>query len=146
MLEKKIIVIWITRKMQSLFHYKDKVQHHSFVVYRKSSSRCSCETIRNTEIRCNEHNAGKIKILILKHLNYYLVHEFRWFVLSCASTISIKSKILDVYYINTGQPSLITQMNSDLFNLFRNCCIDLQAFIPHAFISIVLLFISILYI
>lgn len=38
---KKLIVIWHTRKIQSSFNYKDKVQHHSFVVYRKSSSRGS---------------------------------------------------------------------------------------------------------
>ena len=47
-------MIWNTRKIQSLFNYKDKIQHHSCVIYRGV---CSCgadyigETIRNSEIR-----------------------------------------------------------------------------------------------
>ena len=75
--------------------------------------------IRNTEIRCNKHNTRKIKILIVNHLNYNLVHDFWWSVLFCASKNSIKGKIPDVYYIKTWQPSLITQMNSDLLNFLE---------------------------
>ena len=47
----KVIIIWNTRKIQSLFNNKDKVKHHSFVIYRGI---CSCsadyigETIRNS--------------------------------------------------------------------------------------------------
>lgn len=128
----------------------DKVQHHSFVVYHKSSS-CGSdyigETIRNTEIRCNKHNTRKIKILIVNHLNYNLVHDFWWFVLFCTSTNSMKGKILDVYYIKTWQPSLITQINSNLLNFLE--------IVLHRFISVLSLaylfqffslFISILYI
>ena len=50
----KLVMIWNTRKIQSLFNYKDKIQHHSCVIYRGV---CSCgadyigETIRNSEIR-----------------------------------------------------------------------------------------------
>ena len=57
----KVTIIWITRKIQSLFNNKDKVKHHSCVIY---SGICSCgadyigETIRNSEIRWNEHSTG----------------------------------------------------------------------------------------
>ena len=50
--------------MQSLFSNKDKVRHHSCVIYRGI---CSCgadyidETIRNYEKRWNEHITGKDK-------------------------------------------------------------------------------------
>ena len=103
--------------------------------------------IRNTEIRCNKHNTRKIKILIVNHLNYNLVHDFWWFVLFCTSTNSMKGKILDVYYIKTWQPSLITQINSNLLNFLE--------IVLHRFISVLSLaylfqffslFISILYI
>ena len=45
-----------------LFNNKDKVKHHSCLVYRGI---CSCgadyigETIRNSEVRWNEHITGK---------------------------------------------------------------------------------------
>ena len=48
----KVIIIWSTRKIQSLFNNNDKVKHHSCVIYRGI---CSCgidyigEAIRNSE-------------------------------------------------------------------------------------------------
>ena len=90
----KVIIIWKTRKIQSLFSNKDKVKHYSCVIY---CGICSCgadyigETIRNSEIRWNEHITGKIKNLnCIKHLNDNFDHEFRWFVLSCASKNCLK--------------------------------------------------------
>ena len=47
------------RKIQSLFNNNNKVKHHSCVIY---CGICSCradhigETIRNSEIRWNEHS------------------------------------------------------------------------------------------
>ena len=85
---------------------------------------CSCgadyigETIRNSEIRWNEHSTGKDKNSdCAKHLNDHFDHEF---VLSCASKNCLKRKILEAYYIKTCQPSLNNQMNSHVLNLFRN--------------------------
>ena len=120
----KVIIIWNTRKMQSLFKNKDKVKHHSCLIYRGI---CSCsadyigETIRNSEIRWNEHITGKDKNSdCVKHLSGHFDHEFRWFVLSRASKNCLKRKILEAYYIKTCQPSLNNQINSDVLNLFRN--------------------------
>ena len=66
--------------MQSLFNKKDKVRYHSCVLYRGI---CSCgadyidETIRNSEIRWNEHITGKHQNSdCLKHLNDNFDHEF----------------------------------------------------------------------
>ena len=88
---------------------------------------CSCgadyigETIRNSEIRWNEHISVKDKNSdCAKHLNNHFDYEFRWFVLSHASKNCLKRKILEAHYIKTCQPSLINQTNSDLLKLFRN--------------------------
>ena len=77
----KVIIIWNTRKIQSLFYNKGKVKHHSCVIYRVI---CSCgadyigETIRNSEIRWNEHISVKDKNSdCVKHLNNHFDHEFR---------------------------------------------------------------------
>ena len=57
----KVIIIWNTQKIQSLFNNKHKIKHHSCV------SICSCgadyigETIRDSEVRWNEHTTGKDK-------------------------------------------------------------------------------------
>ena len=48
----KVIIIWNTRKIQSLFNNKDKVKYHSCVIF---CGICSCgadyigETVRNSE-------------------------------------------------------------------------------------------------
>ena len=85
----KVIIIWYKRKIKSLFNNKDKVKHHSCVVYHGI---CSCsadyigETIRNFEIRWNEHITGNDKNLdCVKHWNDHFEPEFWWFVLSHAS-------------------------------------------------------------
>ena len=88
---------------------------------------CSCaanyigETIRNSEIRWNEHITVKDKYSDrVKHLNSHFDHEFQWFVLSCASNNCLKRKIFEAHYIKTCQSSLINQINSDLLKPFRN--------------------------
>ena len=63
----KVIIIWKTRKIKSLFSNKDKVKHYSCVIY---CGICSCgadyigETIRNSEIRWKNILLEKIKIRI----------------------------------------------------------------------------------
>ena len=69
----KLVIVWNTRKIQSLFNYKDKLHHQS----------CSCgagyigETIRNTEISWKEHSTGRDKNSdCVKHLNNNFNHKF----------------------------------------------------------------------
>ena len=67
----KFNVVWNTRKVQSLFPLKDKVDHYSCVIYRGD---CSCdqnyigETVRNAKIRWNEHEYKNSKSEPAKHL------------------------------------------------------------------------------
>ena len=58
----KVIIIWNDRKVHSLFNEKDKLKHHSWVIY---CGICSCganyigETIGISEIRWIKHITGK---------------------------------------------------------------------------------------
>ena len=110
-------IIWNTRKIQSLFNNKGKVQHLSCVIYKGV---CSCGadyirgTIRNVKIRLNEHESGIDKNSeCFKHPQEYLSHDFLWSVLSIAPRNTSKRKILEAYFIKIMEPSLNSQMNSD---------------------------------
>ena len=127
----------IHEKDSPYFNNNDKVKYHGCAIYRVI---CSCgadylgETIRNSEIRWNEHITVKHKNSdCVKHLNNHFDHEFRWFVLSHASKNSLKRKILEVHYMKTCQPSLINQINGDLLKLFRNA--DLKITVGHGTMS-----------
>ena len=105
----EIIITWNTQKIQSYFNSKDKVKHHSCVMYRGISS-CDAdyigERIRNSKLRWNEHVPRKDKNSDrVKYLKDHFLQDFRWFVLSRASKNCLKRKILEAYYIKTCQPS-----------------------------------------
>ena len=79
------------------------------------------ETIRNSEIRWKEHSTGRDKKSnCVKHLDDNFNLEIQWFVLSRASKSGLKWKISEAYYIKIRQPSLNTQVNSDVSNLYKN--------------------------
>ena len=87
----KFNTVWNTRKIKSLFNYKDKVSHYSCIIYRGI---CSCgadyigETVRNARLRWNEHENGTDKNSeCAKHLNENYNHEFKWSILSLAPKI-----------------------------------------------------------
>ena len=73
--------------MQSLFPIKDKVNQDSCVIYQRD---CSCaqsyigETVRNAEIRWNEHEHKNSKSEPAKHLKWNSTHKFRWTIISKA--------------------------------------------------------------
>ena len=82
----------------------------SYVVYRGV---CSCgaddigETIRNDKIRWSEHESEIDKNSeCFKHLHKHLSHGFHWLVLSIASRIAFKQKLLEAYFIIIMVPSL----------------------------------------
>ena len=58
----KLNVVWNTRKVQSLFALKDKVNPYSCVIYRGDSS-CdqsyTGESVGYAKTRCNEHEDKK---------------------------------------------------------------------------------------
>ena len=91
----KFNFVWNTRKIQSLFPLKDKVQHLSCVIYKGI---CSCgetyvgETIRNCKIRWEEHNDISKNSEPAKHLARSIEHEFSWYVLARAPENTLKEE------------------------------------------------------
>ena len=111
----KLSIVWNTRKIQSLFINKDKVNHCSCAIYRGI---CSCgadyigETVRNAGLRWNEHENGTDKNSeCAKNLNENGNHGFKWSIFSSAPEVSFKRKIIEVYFIKTLNPIL---NNSDI--------------------------------
>ena len=77
--------------------------------------------MRNAQLRWNEHENGTDKNSeCAKHLNENNKHEFKWSILSLAPKISFKGKILEASFIETLNPILNNQLNSEILKLFRN--------------------------
>ena len=92
----KFNIVWNTRKIKSLFNYKDKVSHYSCIIYRGICSYGADyieETVRNARLRWNEHENGTDKNSeCAKHLNKNGDHEFRLSILPLAPKVSFKRK------------------------------------------------------
>ena len=73
----KVIIIWNTQKIQSLFSNKDKVKHHSCVRWNERN-------ITEPNITRKNKNSDYVK-----HLNDHFDHEFRWVFLSRASKLQL---------------------------------------------------------
>ena len=79
------------------------------------------ETVHSARLRYNEHENGTDKNSeCAKHLNDNDSHEFKWSILSLPPKVSIKRKILEVYFIKALNPILNNQLNSDILTLFKN--------------------------
>ena len=76
---------WLTKKVKTLFRVKDKSLHQASKIYKGF---CSCgksyisETIRNVEVRWDEHNNPMKKSNRSKHIKDNLDHVFNWSVLT----------------------------------------------------------------
>ena len=109
--------------MQSLFPLKDKVNHYSCVIYQGD---CSCdqnyigETVRNAEIRWNEHEDKNSKSEPVKHLKKNPAHKFRRTIISQTPENFRKHRVLEAYFIKTICPTLNEQLDNDILTLFRN--------------------------
>ena len=119
----KFNVVRNTRKVQSLFPLKDKVNRYSCVIYRGD---CSCdqnyigETVRKAEIRWNEHEDKNSKYEPAKHLKENSTLKFRWTIISKVPENFCKCRVLEVYFIKTICPTLNEQLDNDILTLFRN--------------------------
>ena len=74
----KFNVVWNTRKVQSLFALKDKVDHYNCAIYRGDCSgdqNYTGETVRNAKIRWREHE-DKNESEPAKHLKENPIHKF----------------------------------------------------------------------
>ena len=119
----KFNVVWNTKKVQSLFPLKDKVDHSSFVIYQGD---CYCdlnyigEKVRNANIRWNEHEYKNSKSEPGKHWKENPTHKFTWTIISKAPENFRKCRVLETYFIKTICPTLNEQLDNDILTLFRN--------------------------
>ena len=114
---------WLTKKIRTLFHLKDKSLHPACKIY---EGICICgekyigETKRNVEIRWMEHNTPSDKSNPAKHRRDNTDHSFTWKAICNAPNRKLAPKILEAYFISTMKSSLNDKIDSDLLHLFRN--------------------------
>ena len=119
----KFIVLWFARNIKSLFPLKDRVKQLSCVIYK---GKCWCgrryisDTIKNTDIRLNEHENAAGKSEPPKHLADSKSHMFTWKVLSPAPLYFRKRKILQAFFITKLKPHLNDQIEHHALSLFRH--------------------------
>ena len=83
-----IAISWETRKIQTLFHLKDKKLYSACKIY---YGVCECgedyigETKRNTITRWSEHDNATKDSEPARHLNKHINHVFTWKILCHAS-------------------------------------------------------------
>ena len=119
----KFIVLWSTSNIKSLSPLKDRVKHLPCVIY---EGKCSCGrryiggTIRNSDIRWNEHESTTGKSEPAKHLADNKSHMFTWKVLASAPLNFCKRKILEAFFITKLKPDLNDQIKHHALSLFRH--------------------------
>ena len=94
---------WIKRKTKTLFDLKDKFLHPACKIYDgvcSCSKTCIGETVRNVEIRWNEHNMPS--------------------VISNAPVKKLTRKILVISFSVLLEPTLNDHVKSDLLHFFKN--------------------------
>ena len=75
---------WLIKKLKALFKVKDKSLHQFCKIYKGACSYGEGyigDTIRNVEVRCDEHNNSMNKSNPSKHIKDNLDHAFNWSVL-----------------------------------------------------------------
>ena len=118
-----IAISWETRKIQTLFHLKDKKLYPAFKIY---YGVCECgedyigETKRNTITRWSEHDNATKDSEPSRHLSKNINHIFTWKILCHASKKTDIRKNLEAIFIALLKPSLNEQKNFEHLILFRN--------------------------
>ena len=93
---------WLTKKVKTFFRVKDKSLHQACKIYKDV---CQCgesyigETIRDVEVRWEEHNNPMKKSNPSKHIKDNLDYVFNWSVLANAPKNIFQRKVLEPYYI-----------------------------------------------
>ena len=114
---------WLTKKIKTLFKVKDKSLHQACKIHKGV---CSCgesyigKTIRNVEVRWDEHNNPMNKSNLLKHIKDNLDHVFNWSVLANVPKNMFQQNVLETYYIVLEKPTLNEQVEPESLNLFGN--------------------------
>ena len=118
-----IRINWITKNVKQLFKLKSRNPHQSCVIYEGA---CSCqesyigETVRNVEIRWQEHEDTQKDSEPAKHLKNNPTHSFTWKVLLPASSIRRIRQNMEASIIALKRPSLNERVESKKLLLFRN--------------------------
>ena len=93
---------WLTKKVKTLFRVKDKFLHQACKICKDVCSWGESyigETIRNVEVRWDEHNNPTKKWNPLKQNKGNLDHAFNWPVLANAPKNMFQRKVLEAHYI-----------------------------------------------
>ena len=118
-----IHIKWITKKVKQLFKLKSRNPHPSCVIY---EGVCSCqesyigETVRNVEIRWQEHEDTQKDSEPAKHLKNNPTHSFTWKVFLSVSSIRRIRQNMKVSIIALKRPALNERVVSKKLLLFRN--------------------------
>ena len=105
----RMVIMWKTRNIRSLFPLKDKNDYKSCVIYKgdcSCGSRYICETKRNAEVRWNEHNNSTKSSEPSKHLRSSINHYFTWAVIQMLQKNAKTRKNLETSYIALWKPGL----------------------------------------
>ena len=118
----KFFVTWKTRKICTLFPFKDKRMHRVCVIYQGI---CDCgnnyvgETERNDILRIQEHEDIRKKSEPARHLTDNFGHSFTWSIIRNAPCFKSLREIIEAFYIAQLRPTLNRQLAREL-KLFRN--------------------------
>ena len=111
---------WLAKKIKTLIN---KSLHQACKIYKGV---CSCgeiyigKTIRNIEVRWDEHNNPMKKSNPSKYIKDNLDHVFNWLVLANGPKNMLQRKVLEVYYIVLEKLTLNEQLEPGRLNLFQN--------------------------
>ena len=116
----KFNVVWNTKKVQSLFLIKDKIDHYSCVIWRGDCSydqNYNGETVRNAKIQWNEHEDKNSKSEPSKHLKENPTQRFTWNIISKAPEYFWKHRVLKTYFVKTICPTFNEQLENGILTL-----------------------------
>ena len=118
-------IVWITRKIKTLFKIKDEIKHKANVVY-KGTSQTNPEDsyIGETKLiaqeRWKQHEDANHDSAPSKYLRENVNDEFNWEILSISSSNWLNRKIHEALFIQKQKPTLNRQIEHKKLLLFRN--------------------------
>ena len=114
------IVIWLTRKIKSLFNLKDKDIHKSHVVYKgncDSGAKYVDETQRNFSVRIEQHSDTTKVSEPARHVLEFPRHSFTWNIITGQHNWQ-KRKIPEALFIALRNPELNKKLLAHPIHLF----------------------------
>ena len=119
----RMVIMWKTRNIRSLFPLKDKNDYKSCIIYKgyySCGSRYICETKRKAEVRWNEHNNTTESSEPSKLFRSNISHYFTWAFNSNGPKNGKTRMNLEASYIALWKPDLNEQKDFERLVLFRN--------------------------